>query len=119
MAQANDEQWTVERLKELVGARATSPQLQLLAMFDVVINLAGANRPDEVAIGGRLATRELAQALAKDAGLADPESFAMAWAVLLNGLVVAKHSGEEAAAGTAKAAGTIALKFWPRTNGGA
>jgi hypothetical protein len=48
--------------------------------------------------------------LATEAGLADTDSFARKWHILMKGSIMAAHEGDSAAAGRARQIGELLLK---------
>lgn len=116
-----EQRWT----RELVQARserlASTPEGQLLAIFDVfdewfrcrdefdacsfinVLLEMGATHPVGVACIEYLATiRELVAERAERAGLRDPEGFARSWHILMKGSIISAVEGDVEAARRAK-----------------
>jgi AcrR family transcriptional regulator len=104
------ERWTLAWVEAEARRRGSTPEEQLLAIFDLFdewfrrddfeacsfINVLLEMGPTHPA--GRASVRHLASIrtvvgrLAKEAGLRDPESFAHSWHLLMKGSIVSRHS---------------------------
>jgi AcrR family transcriptional regulator len=124
-----EELWTYGWLAAEVRRRTDDPRERLLTIFDVFdewfrtpgfegcsfINVM-LEHPDErhplhQAAAEYLAhIREFLTALAFDAGIADPESFAHQWHILMKGSIVAAGEGDRDAARRAQRLGALVLK---------
>ena len=126
--QRREELWTRGWLGTEVLRRASEPQQQLLAIFDVFdewfrtpdfegcsfINVM-LEHPDEhhplhrAAASYLARIRDFLQELASQAGIADAEPFAREWHILMKGSIVAAGEGDADAALRAKHIGTLLL----------
>jgi AcrR family transcriptional regulator len=124
-----EELWTYGWLAAEVRRRTDDPRERLLTIFDVFdewfrtpgfegcsfINVM-LEHPDERHPLHRAAAeylahiREFLTALAVDAGIADPESFAHQWHILMKGSIVAAGEGDRDAAQRARRLGALVLK---------
>lgn len=120
--------WTIDWLHEEVMRRAGTPRDRLLAIFDifaewferedyescsfikVMLETADDTSPLYKASVEHLAEiRGFIQAIAADAGIADPESFSRNWHILMKGSIVAATEGDRDAAKRAQAMGRLLL----------
>ena len=125
--QRREQRWTYEWLAADATRRGSSPQEQLLAIFDVFdewfrredfegcsfINILLEMGPDHP-LGTASTThlqniRSFLSDLATQAGIADPEAFARAWHILMNGSIVAAMEGDHEAAQRAKTLAQLLL----------
>jgi AcrR family transcriptional regulator len=116
-----DRVWTRGWLQHEVELRATDPAQRLLAMFDLLdewfhrpdyeccsfikVMLASADRSDPIHRAGAAylaGVRNFIEEQARRAGIADAESFARTWHILMNGSMVAAYEGDRGAAQRAK-----------------
>lgn len=113
--------WTYGMVEAGARSRADTPADQLLAIFDVfhdwfqradfeacsfvnVLLEMGPDHPAGRASSAHLATiRVLIASLATEAGLRDPDEFALAWHVLMTGSIVQASQGDLLAAKRSKA----------------
>jgi AcrR family transcriptional regulator len=121
--------WTYEWLQAEVERRATDPGERLLAVFDVFdewfrrdgfegcsfINVLletadTSSRVGEASVAYLARIRAFLERLATDAGIADPESFARKWHILMKGSIVSAGEGDQGAARRAKELGTLLLR---------
>ena len=112
-----DEEW----LQAEVERRATDPGERLLAVFDVFdewfrrdgfegcsfINVLletadTSSRVGEASVAYLARIRAFLERLATDAGIADPESFARKWHILMKGSIVSAGEGDQAQPGAPK-----------------
>ncbi len=132
-----EELWTYGWLAAEVRRRTDNPRERLVTIFDVFdewfrapgfegcsfINVM-LEHPDEGhplhrAAAGYLAhIREFVTALAIDAGIADPESFAHQWHILMKGSIVAAGEGDRDAARRGQHLGALLLKDAQATQAG-
>jgi AcrR family transcriptional regulator len=128
--------WTVEWLRGAVERRQGSPEDRLLAIFEVFdgwfheddfegcsfINVLleyGPGEPlHELAAEYLAKIRAFLHELADQAGLADTESFAATWHILMKGSIVAAGEGNKDSARLAREAGRTILAAWPRRKRG-
>ena len=123
-----EEVWTYGWLAAEVQRRERDPRRRLLAIFDVfdewfrrpdfegcsfinvMLEHPATDHPLHVATAGYLARiRAFLEGLARDAGLADPASFAREWHILMKGSIVAAGEGDLDAAQRAKRIGGVLL----------
>ncbi|MEC3953608.1 TetR/AcrR family transcriptional regulator [Nocardia sp. CDC153] len=113
--------WTFGLIEEQSRLRGTTPEEQLLAIFDVfdewiasadfdaclfinVLLEMGADHPlGRAGIEHLQTIRDIVHARAERAGLADPDNFARCWHILMKGAVIAAAEGDRQAARRAKA----------------
>jgi AcrR family transcriptional regulator len=124
--------WTRAWLEAEVKSRGNDPGKRLLAIFDVFdgwfrkrsyegcsfVNVLLESRPGSAV--HRSAAQHLGKirsivcALAREAGLAEPEKFAQAWHMLMKGSIVSACEGNRNAAREAKQAAQLVLDGWKR-----
>ncbi len=121
--------WTREWLEAESRQRGETPREQLLAIFDVfsewfsrpdfegcsflttMIEVNDSEHPVHQAAVGHLANiRAYVGELAAAAGVADPDSFARQWHILMKGSIMAAHEGDAAAAARAREIGELLLR---------
>jgi AcrR family transcriptional regulator len=121
--------WTRDWLQAECQRRATDPGEQLLAIFDVfgewfhkpdfegcsfinvLLEYPDASHPLHQAAAAHLAKiRGFLQALAAQAEVRDPESFARQWHILMKGSIVAAGEGDREAAQRAQDVGRLLLE---------
>src|SRR5216683_1994441 len=127
--QRREQLWTREWLEAESRRRGETPQEQLLAIFDVfsewfsrpdfegcsflttMIEVNDSEHPVHQAAVGHLANiRAYVGELAAAAGVADPDSFARQWHILMKGSIMAAHEGDAAAAARAREIGELLLR---------
>jgi AcrR family transcriptional regulator len=123
-----EERWTKAWLQAEVRSRASSPAGQLLAIFDVfsewfarddfegcafvtsLLEFDDRQDPVRLACVTHLANiRTFVSGLARDAGVPDPDHFAVQWHILMKGSIVAAHEGDSEAALAARELGVLLL----------
>lgn len=122
-----EEAWTDNWLRAEVCRRAEAPRERLLAIFDVFDEWFHADdfdgcsfinvlleyprgHPSRHSAGMHLhAIRAIPQELAAAAGIADPQSFADTWHILMKGSIIAACEGNREAAREAKEAARLFL----------
>jgi AcrR family transcriptional regulator len=123
-----EEMWTYGWLAAEVTRREHDPRRRLLAIFDVfdewfrapdfegcsfinvMLEYPDAEHPLHQAAAGYLARiRSFLEALATDAGVAEPASFAREWHILMKGSIVAAGEGDVDAARRAQHIGQVLL----------
>ena len=121
--------WTREWLEAESRQRGASPREQLLAIIDVFgewfarpdfegcsfqttkIEVSDPGHPVHQAAVGHLATiRGYIAGLAAEAGIADVDSFARKWHILMKGSIMAAHEGDAGAAARAREVGELLLR---------
>jgi len=114
--QLREERWTLGWVEAEARARGTTPEEQLLAIFDlfdewfhgddfeacvfinVVLELGTDNPVGQASIQHLENIRAVVRRLAVEAGLRDTESFARSWHILMKGPIVAAAEGDTDAA---------------------
>lgn len=121
--------WTRDWLQAESQRRGETPRDQLLAIFDVfgewfsqpdfegcaflttLIEVSDADDPVRQAAVGHLANiRGYIAQLATAAGIADADSFARKWHILMKGAIMAAHEGDTQAAARARELGLLLLE---------
>jgi AcrR family transcriptional regulator len=115
-----EQRWTIDWVKAEARRRGTTPEQQLLAIFDAFdewfhrqdfeacsfINILlemGIQHPAGKASVEHLQNiRSIIEGLAEEANLDDPESFARSWHILMKGSIVSAAEGDTDAAKRAK-----------------
>nr|WP_237393895.1 TetR/AcrR family transcriptional regulator [Pseudarthrobacter sp. ATCC 49987] len=115
-----DQLWTVDKVVSEARRQGTSPEEQLLAIFDVfadwfaradfeacsfvnVLLEMGSDHPlGRASIDYLAKIRGHVQQLAEEAGLRDPAGFSRSWHILMKGSIVSAAEGDLAAAGRAR-----------------
>jgi AcrR family transcriptional regulator len=124
-----EERWTKEWLQREVERRAVDPAGRLLAIFDVfdewfqredfegcsfinvLLEMASPHNELRGASADYLARiRSYVAHLAREAGVADPESLAHKWHILMKGSIVAAGEGDRRAARRAQEVATLVLR---------
>jgi AcrR family transcriptional regulator len=126
--------WTRGWLETEIKSRATKPEGQLLAIFDVfdgwfrkksfegcsfinVLMESKVGTPVHRAAAAHLAKiRGILRNLAKEANLQEPEKFAQTWQILMTGSIVSAREGNRNAAREAKCTARLVLDNWKRQN---
>ena len=116
-----EERWTRELVEAGAKSRGSTPEEQLLAIFDVfdewfrredfeacsfinVLLEMGPDHPAGTASVRHLENiRSIVRGLAEEAGLRDPASFARSWHILMKGSIVSAAEGDADAAHRAQA----------------
>jgi AcrR family transcriptional regulator len=129
--------WTKQWLQAEVERRGSTPDDRLLAIFDVFdewfrtpgfegctfinVMLETADRRNPVHRAGvayLAAIRQFLEDLARHARIADPESFARKWHILMKGSIVSAGEGDQDAALRARELARLALGAEPRLAAG-
>ncbi len=125
--QRREDRWTHDLVEAKARSRGSTPEEQLLAIFDVFdewfrredfeacsfINVLLELGPDHPA--GRASVRHLenirsiVHGLGQEAGLRDPTSFAHSWHILMKGSIVAAAEGDHEAARRAQSMGRLLI----------
>jgi AcrR family transcriptional regulator len=119
--------WTHEFVEAGAKSRGSTPEEQLLAIFDVfdgwfrredfeacsfinVLLEMGPDHPAGTASVRHLGNiRSIVRRLAQEAGLRDPASFARSWHILMKGSIVSAAEGDIEAAGRARSMGRLLI----------
>lgn len=123
--------WAEEMLQTEVKRRASTPQQQLLAIFDVfsewfarpdfrgcpfITTMLEINDPShpvhQATVGHLAAIRNFLQNLAAATGISDLDSFAREWHLLMKGSILAAHEGDANAAKHARKLGELLLRSY-------
>jgi AcrR family transcriptional regulator len=123
-----DARWTHDWLEAEVTSRTSDPRERLLAIFDVFddwfqqedyegcsfINVLLETGDRQHRVGHASAQylaniRAIVRTLAEEAGLRDPEAFALSWHLLMKGAIVQAAEGDRQAAQRAKAIARLLL----------
>ena len=121
--------WTRQFVEAGAMERGTTPEERLLAIFDVfhdwfqrddyegcsfinvLLETADRDHPIGVASAKHLENiRTIVRTLAEEAGLRDPEAFALSWHILMKGAIVQAAEGDREAAHRAKAIAQLLLE---------
>ncbi len=127
--QRRERLWTREWLEAESRRRGATPRQQLLAIFDVfaewfaqpdfegcsflttMVEVNDEKDPVHQAAVRHLANiRGYLRRLAAEAGIADTDSFARKWHILMKGSIMAAHEGDTRAAGRAREMGELVLR---------
>ena len=127
--QRRERLWTREWLEAESRHRGETPRQQLLAIFDVfsewfarpdfegcsflttMIEVSDEEDPIRQAAVQHLANiRDYLRRLAAEAGIADTDSFARKWHILMKGSIMAAHEGDSRAADRAREMGELLLR---------
>jgi AcrR family transcriptional regulator len=123
-----EERWTREWLQGTIQERGATPAQRLLAIFDVfgewfvredfegctfinvMLEFEDREHPVRRATVAQLsAIRDFVGALAKEAGVDDPDDFARKWHILMKGCIVSAGEGDTRAAARAREMGVLLL----------
>ena len=127
--QQREQLWTKEWVEAEARRRGSTPEEQLLAIFDLFhdwfqeddfegcsfINTLLEMSDLETSIGQASAVhlhniRSILRTLAEEAGLREPEEFAHSWHILMKGSIVAAGEGDREAARRAQAMGRLLIE---------
>jgi hypothetical protein len=118
-----ERQWAIAAVEEAVRTRGTTPEEQLLALFDVfdellreddvqtdvmikvVLEMGQTRLQDSLSAGYLVSLRLLVETLAKEARLRDTGEFGLSWRILMKGSVLSAIGGDENSAVRAKEMG--------------
>ncbi len=116
-----EERWTLEWVEAQARRRGSTPEEQLLAIFDlfdewfhredfeacsfinVLLEMGSAHPAGQASVQHLENIRSVVRGLAEEAGLSDPGSFARSWHILMKGSIVSAAEGDAEAAQRAKA----------------
>jgi AcrR family transcriptional regulator len=115
-----EERWTLAWVEEEARGRGTTPEEQLLAIFElfdewfhrddfeacsfinVLLEMGPAHRVGKASVRHLASIRSVVSGLAEEAGLRDPESFARSFHILMKGSIVSATEGDAEAAQRAR-----------------
>ena len=123
-----EELWTYGWVEAEARRRGETPEEQLLAIFDlfdewfhrddfegcsfinVLLEIGNLDHPVGRASADYLENiRSVVRTLAQEAGLRDPDAFALSWHILMKGSIVQAAEGDRDAAGRAQALGRLLI----------
>jgi AcrR family transcriptional regulator len=135
--QEREERWTLGWVEAEARRRGDSPEEQLLAIFDlfdewfqrddfegcsfinVLLETGDLDHPVGRASAGHLENiRCIVRTLADEAGLSDPEAFALSWHILMKGSIVQAAEGDHDAAKRAQALSRLLIEQHRQGNTG-
>lgn len=124
-----EQRWTYGWVEAEARRRATTPEEQLLAIFDlfdewfqrddfegcsfinVLLEIGNLDHPIGRASADYLEhIRSVVRTLAEEAGLNEPEAFALSWHILMKGSIVQAAEGDRDAAKRAQALGRLLIE---------
>jgi AcrR family transcriptional regulator len=123
-----EERWTVAWVEAEAKRRGTTPEDQLLAIFElfdewfhredfeacsfinVLLEMGPEHRVGQASVRHLASIRSIVGRLAEEAGLRDPASFAHSWHILMKGSIVAAAEGDVEAAKRARSMGRLLIK---------
>ena len=126
--EAREERWTLAWVEAEARRRGSTPEEQLLAIFqlfdewfhrddfeacsfiNVLLELGPAHRAGQASVRHLASIRSIVGRLAEEAGLRDPASFAHSWHILMKGSIVAAAEGDAEAAKRARSMGGLLLE---------
>ena len=116
-----EERWTLAWVEDGARRRGTTPEEQLLAIFElfdewfhrddfeacsfvnVLLEMGPAHPVGQASVRHLASIRSVVARLAEEAALRDPESFARSWHILMKGSIVSAAEGDAEAAQRARA----------------
>jgi AcrR family transcriptional regulator len=126
--EAREERWTLAWVEAEARRRGSTPEEQLLAIFElfdewfhrddfeacsfinVLLELGPTHRAGQASVRHLASIRSIVGRLAEEAGLRDPASFAHSWHILMKGSIVAAAEGDAEAAKRARSMGGLLLE---------
>jgi AcrR family transcriptional regulator len=126
--EAREERWTLAWVEAEARRRGSTPEEQLLAIFqlfdewfhrddfeacsfiNVLLELGPTHRAGQASVRHLASIRSIVGRLAEEAGLRDPASFAHSWHILMKGSIVAAAEGDAEAAKRARSMGGLLLE---------
>jgi AcrR family transcriptional regulator len=115
-----EERWTLAWVEAEARRRGSTPEEQLLAIFElfdewfhrddfeacsfinVLLEMGAAHPVGQASVRHLASIRSVVGGLAEEAGLRDPESFARSWHILMKGSIVSAAEGDAEAAQRAR-----------------
>jgi AcrR family transcriptional regulator len=123
-----EQRWTWEWVEKEARRRASSPEEQLLAIFDafdewfrredfeacsfinVLLEMGPAHPAGKASVQHLANIRSIVRKLAEESGLRDPESFARSWHILMKGSIVSAAEGDAEAAQRARSMARLLIE---------
>ena len=123
-----EERWTLAWVEAEARRRGTTPEEQLLAIFElfdewfhrddfeacsfinVLLEMGPAHPAGQASVRHLASIRSIVRRLAEEAALRDPESFARSWHILMKGSIVSAVEGDRDAAVRAQALGRLLIE---------
>jgi AcrR family transcriptional regulator len=123
-----EERWTLAWVEAEAERRGTTPEVQLLAIFElfdewfhredfeacsfinVLLEMGSEHRVGQASVRHLASIRSIVGRLAEEAGLRDPASFAHSWHILMKGSIVAAAEGDAEAAKRARSMARLLIE---------
>jgi AcrR family transcriptional regulator len=123
-----EERWTLAWVEAEAKRRGTTPEEQLLAIFElfdewfhrddfeacsfinVLLEMGAAHRVGQASVRHLAAIRSVVGRLAEEAALRDPASFAHSWHILMKGSIVSAAEGDAEAAQRARSMARLLIE---------
>jgi AcrR family transcriptional regulator len=123
-----EERWTLAWVEDEARRRGTTPEDQLLAIFElfdewfhrddfeacsfvnVLLEMGPAHPVGKASVRHLASIRSVVARLAEEAALRDPESFARSWHILMKGSIVSAAEGDAEAAQRARAMAILLIE---------
>ena len=123
-----EERWTMAWVEAEARQRGTTPEDQLLAIFElfdewfhrddfeacsfvnVLLEMGPAHPVGQASVRHLATIRSIVARLAKEAGLRDPESFSRSWHILMKGSIVSASEGDAEAARRARSMAQLLIE---------
>ena len=123
-----EERWTLAWVEAEARRRGSTPEEQLLAIFElfdewfhrddfeacsfinVLLEMGPAHRVGRASVRHLESIRSVVSRLAEEAALRDPESFARSWHILMKGSIVSATEGDAEAAQRARSMGQLLIE---------
>jgi AcrR family transcriptional regulator len=123
-----EERWTLAWVEAEAKRRGTTPEEQLLAIFElfdewfhrddfeacsfinVLLEMGPAHPVGQASVRHLASIRSVVGRLAEDAGLRNPESFSHSWHILMKGSIVSAAEGDAEAAQRARSMGRLLIE---------
>ena len=123
-----EERWTMAWVEAEARHRGTTPEEQLLAIFElfdewfhrddfeacsfinVLLEMGPAHPVGRASVGHLESIRSVVSGLAEEAALRDPESFARSWHILMKGSIVSATEGDAEAAQRARSMAQLLIE---------
>jgi AcrR family transcriptional regulator len=123
-----EERWTLAWVEAEAKRRGTTPEQQLLAIFElfdewfhrddfeacsfinVLLEMGPAHRVGQASVRHLASIRSVVRRLAEQAALRDPDSFARSWHILMKGSIVSAAEGDAEAAQRARSMARLLIE---------